>query len=334
MSLALIRDSLNLLACIPPRKALNYLKGLPSATISRLLSKPVILSQPSWVHIEPLNFCNLHCPECPTGAGLISGKKQLSLPDYQIVLDQISKNAFYLNLYFRGEPLLHKDFVSMVRLATEKGLYTLTSTNAQLLTEELAEELVRSGLHKIIISFDGPDQEVYSSYRRGGDWQKVNDAIRFLKQAKGHQRKHTPLIVAQCLIMRSNEDRKKEIRDLALQAGADRLEFKTMQILDLQKASPFLPERSQNSRYQRNSEDFYQLKKKKRRTCRRLFNAMVIESGGQVVACCYDKHCQWVWGKLIEQPLSEIWKSPAHKDFIRLMLENREPIAICGNCPE
>jgi radical SAM protein with 4Fe4S-binding SPASM domain len=334
MSIALIRDTLNLLACIPPRKALNYLKGLPSATISRCLSRPVILSQPSWIHIEPLNFCNLHCPECPTGAGLIPDKKQLPLSDYKIILDQISKSAFYLNLYFRGEPLLHKDFVSMVRLAVEKGLYTLTSTNAQLLNKELAEKLVNSGLHKIIISFDGPGQEVYSSYRRGGDWQKVLDAIGFLRDARREQSRHTPLIVAQCLLMRSNEQRKKEISMLAKSAGADRLEFKTMQILDLQKASSFLPERSGNSRYQRSSEGYYTQKKKKRRTCRRLFNAMVIESSGLAVACCYDKHGQWVWGNLLEQPFNKIWKSPAHRDFIKLLLQNREQITICKNCPE
>ena len=89
------------------------------------------------------------------------------------VIDELAPDLWALTFYFQGEPYINPGFLDMVRIASDRGLYTATSTNAHFLTEAKAEETVRSGLSRLIISLDGTDQETYSAYRKEGELSKV-----------------------------------------------------------------------------------------------------------------------------------------------------------------
>ena len=87
-----------------------------------------------------------------------------------------------MQFYFQGEPLLNPHLSEMIRSASDAGLYTIVSTNAQALDRETAKRLVASGLRRIIISMDGLSQEAYEAYRQGGDVEKTKAAIRYLHE--------------------------------------------------------------------------------------------------------------------------------------------------------
>ena len=91
----------------------------------------------------------------------------------------------------------------MVSEAHAIGLYTIVSTNAQAMTEETAEALIRAGLSRIIVSMDGLSQESYGTYRIGGDIQRCQDALRRLREAKDRLHSHT------CQLMRAMRDMKR-----------------------------------------------------------------------------------------------------------------------------
>jgi MoaA/NifB/PqqE/SkfB family radical SAM enzyme len=80
--------------------------------------------------------------------------------------------------YFQGEPYLNPEFLEMVKYASQKNIYTATSTNAHYLTDENARKTVESGLDRLIISIDGTTQEVYQQYRIGGNLEKVIEGAR------------------------------------------------------------------------------------------------------------------------------------------------------------
>jgi len=88
-------------------------------------------------------------------------------------IDQLSRELMYLVFYFQGEPYLNPDFLSMVKYASAKKIYTATSTNAHYLSDANARKTVESGLDRLIISIDGTTQEVYQQYRIGGRLDKV-----------------------------------------------------------------------------------------------------------------------------------------------------------------
>ena len=87
-------------------------------------------------------------------------------------IDDIHKELLYLIFYFQGEPYLNPDFLKMVKYASDKNIYTATSTNAHYLNDEAAKKTVESGLDRLIISIDGTTQEVYQQYRVGGNLEK------------------------------------------------------------------------------------------------------------------------------------------------------------------
>jgi len=87
---------------------------------------------------------------------------------YKKVIDELAPTLSYLLFYFQGEPYLNPKFLDQIRHAASQNIYTATSTNAHYLTDAMAEETVRSGLDRLIISIDGTTQETFAQYRVGG----------------------------------------------------------------------------------------------------------------------------------------------------------------------
>src|SRR3989338_4326631 len=50
--------------------------NLPLVYLSKYLKLTKVLGKPLTAMIEPTNYCNLKCPLCPTGRGLIQRKKE------------------------------------------------------------------------------------------------------------------------------------------------------------------------------------------------------------------------------------------------------------------
>ena len=92
---------------------------------------------------------------------------------FRDVIDQLAPSLNYLTFYFQGEPFLHPQFLEMVKYASDKGIYTATSTNAHFLKDDHAKAAVLSSLDRLIISIDGTTQDTYESYRVGGSLDKV-----------------------------------------------------------------------------------------------------------------------------------------------------------------
>ena len=156
------------------RRLNNALKVYGSYYQSKWSGRPKQKGLPMAIAIEPTTACNLGCPECP------SGLKQFTRPTgnlkedlYKKVIDQIWRETFYLTFYFQGEPYINPKFLDMVKYASERKMYTTTSTNAHFLTPENAVKTVESGLSRLIISIDGTTQETYEDYRIGGTRESV-----------------------------------------------------------------------------------------------------------------------------------------------------------------
>ena len=93
------------------KKTGNILKASASYLCSALMHRPLTWGMPFFYSIEPINLCNLHCPECPSGNGSMRRKRgMISMEDYCRIIDRIAPYAVHLTLYFQGEPLLHPQF--------------------------------------------------------------------------------------------------------------------------------------------------------------------------------------------------------------------------------
>jgi radical SAM protein with 4Fe4S-binding SPASM domain len=328
-------DALNFIRKLSFRKAWNILIVALSYAISCLFKHPIVWGNPWFVSIEPSAVCNLCCPQCPVGAGdIIREKKFMDLNEYEQVLEELSGTTAILSLYFQGEPLLHKEFQEFVRLASKQNIYTQTSTNGQLLTEEVCRGLVNAGLDRIIISFDGTDQETYQAYRRGGDLQKVEDGIRTLNRIRRQSGQRKPYLIVQFLVFRHNQEQLPDVKRMAINWGADRVWIKSAHMEYPESAYDWIPDDPNYSRYEKFPSGEWKLKGKLRNRCRRLWETTVISSDGLVLPCCFDKRAEFSMGKTREQSIADSWKSKSYQDFRRQVLSDRKEIAICLNCTE
>ena len=304
---------------------------------------------PVFVSIEPANICNLHCPECPVGntglrsvqSGSHTPPKFIPVPLYKNILRQLVPYIHTVQLFFQGEPLLNRNLPLLVRLAHSQGLYTIVSTNAQLLTPPLASELIRAGLNRLILSIDGITEQSYSAYRQGGSLKKAIDGLKAAVAAKKQLHANT-VIEWQCLRLKSNEKEWETIKRCYKDYGADRLVFKTAQLYDYADGNPLMPSCERNTRYSLSSDGKYHIRRPwwKSSVCRRLFTGCVINTAGEVLPCCFDKSSLFPFGSLFRHSFAAVWHSAAADAFRRKVLSpltapslHSRP-AICNNCTE
>ncbi|MGD0709762.1 MAG: radical SAM/SPASM domain-containing protein [Bacteroidales bacterium] len=328
-------DSINFLSNLTFRKFFNAVLVYKSFFLSRIFKVPMHWGMPVSASIEATTNCNLSCPECPSGLKRFSRETgSISLDNFQRYVDQLSKDLVYLMIYFQGEPYLNKQFFELVNYARSKRIYTATSTNGHFLDDENARKTIESGIDRIIISLDGSDEESYTSYRADGDFNKVITGIKNLVEWKKKLNSKTPYIILQCLILKSNENLIHDITHLSRQLGVDKFELKTAQFYNFQNGNSLMPLSSSYSRYNKNADGTFSLKKKLKNHCLRMWRSVVITWDGKVSPCCFDKDAQHQLGDLNKSSFKEIWNGYNYNSFRKEILTNRKGIDICCNCTE
>ncbi|MFZ4522141.1 MAG: radical SAM/SPASM domain-containing protein [Bacteroidales bacterium] len=327
-------------------RGLNLVKITAGYLVSRILKRVIHWGNPIAVSIEPNNTCNLRCPECPAGMQELTRPRGFMQPElFQSVISQFLPHLSYLTLYFQGEPFLSKHFLDFVVFATSKKIFVATSTNGHFLDAGTVQKILESGLNRLIISLDGFDQESYGAYRQGGNFEKVIAGIRLLVSEKKRQKKQTPEIILQCLILKSNEQDLDKMRRLAKELSVDKLEFKTAQFNDFEHGNPLMPENPKHSRYKKltslpvhpltgSPTPRFTPKTRHPNSCFRMWSSCVITWDGKVVPCCFDKDATHVLGDLTHQDFREIWRGKPADNFRHTILHNRKSVDICNNCSQ
>ncbi|MFZ4785551.1 MAG: radical SAM/SPASM domain-containing protein [Flavobacteriales bacterium] len=302
---------------------------------ARITKKPFALGKPMSISIEPTTACNLGCPECPSGLQQFTRPTGNLKPDkFRSWLDQISDHCFYINFYFQGEPFIHQHIFDMIAYASQKKMYTSTSTNGHFLSPTNAERIVNSGLDRLIISIDGTTQEVYEQYRVHGKLDLVLEGTKNMIAAKRKLNSQTPHVIFQFLVVKPNEHQINDVYALAKTLGVDEVRLKTAQIYHPTPDHPLIPKQSRYSRYKSTREGKMVLKNEMLNNCFRMWTSSVITWDGKIVPCCFDKDAKHQLGDLQEKTFEEIWRSSKYKSFRTNVFTHRESIDICANCSE
>ena len=328
-------DTLNFISKLTPRRLLNVAKLFASFYMTKWKNKPVQWGLPMTISFEPTTACNLRCPECPSGLRAFTRPTgNLKEDFFKETIDDIYKELLYLIFYFQGEPYINPKFLDMVKYANNKGIYTITSTNAHFLNDDNARKTIESGLDRLIISVDGTSQETYESYRKEGNLENVLMGARNIIKWKKKLKSKTPHTIFQFLVVKPNEHQIPEIYKLAKEIGIDEVKLKTAQIYDYAGGNPLIPTIDQYSRYKKESDGTYSIKNELLNHCWKLWHACVVTWDGLVVPCCFDKDAIHRLGDLKNAKFSEIWHNENYAHFRSQLLKGRDQIDICKNCTE
>jgi radical SAM protein with 4Fe4S-binding SPASM domain len=329
------RDSLNLFSKLSPRRAWNAVRVLSSYYVSKWTKRPIQWGYPISISFEPTTSCNLRCPECPSGLRSFTRPTGMLQRDFfSETIDQLAKDLWYLVFYFQGEPYLNTGFLDMVKYASQKKIYTATSTNAHYLDDENAKKTIQSGLDRLIISIDGTTQDVYQQYRIGGKLNKVLEGTRNIVKWKKELKSKTPFIIFQFLVVKPNEHQIADVKKLGKDIGVDAVWFKTAQVYDYENdPNGLIPSIDKYSRYRKGKKG-NEFKGNQANHCWRLWHDPVITWDGMVVPCCFDKDAQHRMGDLKQKSFKAIWKNGEYTKFRSQLLKGRKYIDICSNCSE
>jgi radical SAM protein with 4Fe4S-binding SPASM domain len=330
-----ISDGLNFISKLTPTRVWNATKVVGSYLYSKITRKPIHWGMPVSLSFEPTTSCNLRCPECPSGLRSFTRPTGMLDSDFfRNTIDEVKNHLTYLLFYFQGEPYLHPQFLDLVKYASEKKIYTATSTNAHYLNDANSKKTVESGLDRLIISIDGTTQETYEAYRVGGQLEKVIDGTKNILKWKRQLKSKTPHVIFQFLVVKPNEHQIKEVKQLAKELGVDEVGLKTAQIYDYEGGSDLIPTIDKYARYKQEADGRYSIKNKLLNHCWKMWHSCVITWDGKVVPCCFDKDAHYQLGDLKSTSFSALWHGEAYTNFRRSLLKSRNEIEMCQNCTE
>jgi MoaA/NifB/PqqE/SkfB family radical SAM enzyme len=115
--------------------------------------------------------------------------------DYHLTLDSCERFLLAISPYVKksdvtfvyggGEPLMNKDILRLVGLASRFGYLPSIITNGWLVTKTMAENLMQSGLRVIMLSLDSSDEAVHDEIRgMKGSYRRIMSAIDYLLESR------------------------------------------------------------------------------------------------------------------------------------------------------
>ncbi|MBP5678561.1 MAG: SPASM domain-containing protein [Bacilli bacterium] len=85
------------------------------------------------IYIEITNICNLNCSFCSKTS---KKKKNMTLEEFQVILEKIKDYTNYIYLHIKGEPLLHPQVIDFMKEAEKYHIKVNLTTNGTLLKEK------------------------------------------------------------------------------------------------------------------------------------------------------------------------------------------------------
>ena len=182
---------------------------------------------PIQIHLEPSGRCNLLCPICPRGRGLIKRNQDLRLETFERVFTPLSETLVNIMISGFGEPLLNPDCLKMVQFATRNGVSTSMNSNGTVL-ENRVEEILDAQLGLIKVSLDGAMSKSCHLYNTDFPFKTVVAGVEALRRKKEQGSYKYPLIVGQFVVSEGTVNEMNRLEDWARGIGVERVKFKRL----------------------------------------------------------------------------------------------------------
>lgn len=187
---------------------------MPSVDLDRIATTLRDVPFPKKFAVELCADCNLRCSMCHHPQ-MRRPKGVMPFALWKSCADQVAAISPQTECWFSfcGEPLLEPELlVRMIRYGKLVGLQSVNvNTNGLLLTRDVADLLLDSGVDLIVIGIDGFTKATYEAVRVGSDRDTVYASVEYLLAANA-ARATGPEIQVQFIEMPSNAH---EFRDFA-----------------------------------------------------------------------------------------------------------------------
>jgi len=300
------------------------------AEMNQIMKREINSAYPYILKIESTNICNLKCGYCYDSRRLpVSGERaygRMSLDDFKKIVDEVGPYLFKINLYGFGEPLLFPETFEMVKYATQKNIGVGISSNMNIDTPHLAENIIESGLEVLIFSCHGISKDTYSRFMGKGDFELALKNIKTLTQKRRKSGAKNPLIDWQFCVTKFNQDEIQQAVKIQKEYGIDQIRFIRPDVpaeADAEWISDLFPKRSITF------DDPV--------GCSWPYRSAYVNFDGGLLPCCRDtRRLSNDFGNVFEQNISTIWNNEKYKNSRRLIANSNNKIdceTMCNECP-
>jgi len=130
------------------------------------------------------NRCNLNCPFCSRNAKITNNQDLQPQIIYKSIESVIKYHKPIVIGITGGEPLLYPNLFEVLKNVGKYEIPIRLSTNATLLTYDIAKEISRLEVEQVNISLEGPTKGVHDIIRGEGSFEKTLKGINQLKKFK------------------------------------------------------------------------------------------------------------------------------------------------------
>jgi len=101
------------------------------------------------IYVEITNICNLNCKFCPNDN---LEKREMTLEEFEKILNKVNDHTDYLYLHVKGEPLLHSKFKEILLLSKKYNKQINITTNGTLLKKRIDDIIESRTVRQVNIS--------------------------------------------------------------------------------------------------------------------------------------------------------------------------------------
>lgn len=264
------------------------------------------------IYIEITNNCNLNCSFC---SKVLKPRRNMTLEEFEIILNKIKDYTDYIYLHVKGEPLIHKDIIEFINKANEYNLKVNLTTNG-VLFNKYAKELGKcNNLNKINFS-------LHCEHNKENYLEDIFDNIKYLS-------KDTTVIYRLWTLKNKELDEKStKIVD---------------KIKDYYNLSPETVDKIKNENNIKISSTIYVDKDnefiwpeinahKSCGYCYGLNTHIAILVDGTVVPCCLDSNGVIDLGNIYKDNLEDIINSDRYQNLLKSFRDRKPCEELCKSC--
>jgi len=287
------------------------------------------LDVPLSVHVYPSYKCNFRCNYCIHAFSTEEMKQKgfsrekMNMDTFLNIVDGLKEYEEKVKAVIfagHGEPLTHENIADMVRLLKEAEVAERVeiTTNGSLLTKDMSDKLISSGVDRLKVSIQGTTADKYKSIAKYNiDYDSFLEKLTYFYDNKESTEVYIKII------------------DAVLEGEGDEKKFRRMfepvsDYVDVEYLIPFI-----------NGIDHLSLKESFDKCkqghaiasdiCSMPFYMQVVAPNGDILPCC-SVDVPTVIANVNEVSLIDAWHSHAMLQFQRCMLRDKSENLVCKGC--
>ncbi|WP_052812938.1 radical SAM protein [Desulfonatronum thioautotrophicum] len=328
----------------------------------------VLLEPKDWMQIEVTSKCNAACAYCPRTVYREHWHDRfMSLDTFRCLLPTLGKTKLaYLQGW--GEPFLHPEFPTMVRLAKEAGCTVGVTTNGMLLTEKRLIQAMDAGLDILAFSLTGTTPEHNDPARAGAPFVKVLEKMDMVRRIKEERKATKPVVHIAYMLLRSGLDDLEGLPRLMADHGVEQA---VVSVLDFEPGVELSEEvlAPQDEAVRHALEERFTAVREAGAAlgviihtpsfapktdddpvcAENVGHALFVSADGEISPCVYANvpvdqaeyarqgqpapYSRVTFGNVNDELLPVLWRGKTYEQF-REGLEKNRPATICRNCPK